>query len=43
MLHARRLALVHPLTGAALRFESPLPSDMRRFAETRFALQPDRI
>jgi len=43
MLHARRLALAHPLTGAALHFEAPLPSDMRRFAETRLALQPDRI
>jgi 23S rRNA pseudouridine955/2504/2580 synthase len=43
MLHARRLALAHPLTGAPLRFESPLPSDMRRFAETRLALQPDRL
>jgi RluA family pseudouridine synthase len=28
MLHARRLALLHPLTGAPLVIESPLPSDM---------------
>jgi 23S rRNA pseudouridine955/2504/2580 synthase len=43
MLHARRLALAHPLTGMALRFDAPLPPDMRRFAEARLALQPDRI
>ena len=28
MLHARRVALRHPLTGAALVIESPLPADM---------------
>lgn len=27
-LHAAVLGFVHPLTGAALRFESPLPADM---------------
>lgn len=27
-LHARRLALRHPISGAALAFESPLPPDM---------------
>lgn len=43
LLHARRLSLAHPLTGAALRFDAPLPPDMRRFAETRLALQPDRL
>jgi 23S rRNA pseudouridine955/2504/2580 synthase len=43
MLHARRLALAHPLTNVALRFEAPMPPDMRRFAETRLALPPDRI
>jgi 23S rRNA pseudouridine955/2504/2580 synthase len=42
-LHARRLSFVHPLTGTALRFDAPLPPDMRRFAETRLALQPDRL
>jgi 23S rRNA pseudouridine1911/1915/1917 synthase len=28
MLHAWRLALVHPMTGDVLRIESPLPEDM---------------
>lgn len=42
-LHARRLAFAHPLTRAALKLEAPLPSDMRRFAETRLALRPDRL
>ena len=27
-LHARVLGFIHPVTGAALRFESPLPTDM---------------
>ncbi len=27
-LHAARLAFAHPITGAALRFEAPLPHDM---------------
>ena len=27
MLHARRLALPHPLTGRPLTIESPLPAD----------------
>lgn len=27
-LHARRLSLVHPLTGEAMSWESPLPDDM---------------
>ena len=31
MLHASRLALVHPLTGRALSIESPLPPDMAEF------------
>lgn len=30
MLHARLLAFEHPLTGAAVRAESPLPDDFRR-------------
>lgn len=42
-LHARRLAFAHPLTGAALRLEAPLPDDMRRYAEAQLALQPDRL
>ena len=42
-LHARRLAFKHPLTGAAMKFDAPLPPDMHRFAEERLALQPDRL
>jgi 23S rRNA pseudouridine1911/1915/1917 synthase len=30
MLHARLLAFAHPLTGAQVRAESPLPADFRR-------------
>lgn len=30
-LHAHRLALNHPLTGAPLELEAPLPSDLERF------------
>ena len=30
MLHAAELGFVHPVTGADLRFTSPLPADMRR-------------
>lgn len=33
MLHARGLSLPHPLTGAILSLESPLPADFRRFLE----------
>jgi 23S rRNA pseudouridine1911/1915/1917 synthase len=29
-LHAERLAFVHPLSGARLDFESPIPEDLRR-------------
>jgi 23S rRNA pseudouridine1911/1915/1917 synthase len=29
-LHAQVLGFVHPITGEALRFESPLPPDMSR-------------
>lgn len=32
-LHAFRLELPHPATGARLRLESPLPEDLVRFAE----------
>ena len=42
-LHAGRLAFAHPLTGAALRFDAPLPPEMRRFAEKQLALPPDRL
>jgi 23S rRNA pseudouridine1911/1915/1917 synthase len=32
-LHAARLTLTHPVTGARVRFESPLPEDLRRLLE----------
>ena len=31
-LHARTLGFVHPVTGAALRFESPVPDDIQELA-----------
>lgn len=49
MLHARVLAFVHPITGAAIRVESPLPADfervlsaLRRGAGKRASAQPAR-
>jgi 23S rRNA pseudouridine955/2504/2580 synthase len=39
LLHARRLALRHPLSGERLQFEAPLPEDMRRFVDEHFAGQ----
>ncbi|HZC18153.1 MAG TPA: RluA family pseudouridine synthase, partial [Rubrobacteraceae bacterium] len=36
-LHAERLALVHPVTGEALEFDSPVPEDLR---EAAWALDP---
>jgi hypothetical protein len=30
MLHAWRLSLAHPITGAPLSFEAPVPSDFER-------------
>jgi 23S rRNA pseudouridine1911/1915/1917 synthase len=33
LLHAARLVLVHPATGAPLRVEAPLPADARRCLE----------
>lgn len=30
-LHARLLGLTHPITGEALRFESPLPAEMKAY------------
>jgi 23S rRNA pseudouridine1911/1915/1917 synthase len=30
MLHAWRIGFVHPASGAALTFESPMPADMQR-------------
>ncbi|MCA1809615.1 MAG: RluA family pseudouridine synthase [Kiritimatiellia bacterium] len=43
MLHAARLDLVHPTTGAPLTFEAPLPADMRTMLEALRALQPGSI
>lgn len=41
MLHASRLSLPHPLTGASLVIESPWPEDFRRLLEARRArVQP---
>ena len=36
-LHAERLAFVHPVTGEALEFDSPVPEDLR---EAAWALDP---
>ena len=36
LLHARRIAFIHPASGRRLVLESPLPEDMRRFAEAQF-------
>ena len=33
MLHAAELGFVHPITGAELRFERPMPEDMKRIVE----------
>ena len=30
MLHAKVLGFAHPITGAPLRFEDPIPDDMQR-------------
>lgn len=40
-LHARRLSLAHPLTGESLKFDSPLPPEMRQFLETRIHASSD--
>ncbi len=37
-LHAAVLGFIHPVTGQALRFESPLPDDMARLQELLSAL-----
>jgi len=39
-LHARRLELAHPLGGAPLRLESPLPSEMQAVIDTEFEAAP---
>ncbi len=33
-LHAARLGLIHPLTGAAMSWQSPLPGDLQHLLET---------
>ncbi|HTR96807.1 MAG TPA: RluA family pseudouridine synthase, partial [Candidatus Acidoferrales bacterium] len=43
MLHARRLAFPHPVTGEALRLESPPPRELRELAEAQVALPADRL
>ena len=35
-LHAAALAFVHPVSGADLGFESPLPADMRSLVEALY-------
>jgi 23S rRNA pseudouridine955/2504/2580 synthase len=42
-LHARRLALTHPLEKKRLKFESPVPVDMQAFVEAQLALPADRL
>ena len=39
-LHARALGFAHPLTGAALALESPLPRDLAAFVERHIAGGP---
>ncbi len=39
-LHAQKLSLRHPLSGADLAFESPLPHDMLHFCKYNFHDQP---
>jgi 23S rRNA pseudouridine1911/1915/1917 synthase len=41
-LHATRLELPHPVTGARLRFESPPPPDLRELIESLRVLQEGR-
>jgi 23S rRNA pseudouridine1911/1915/1917 synthase len=42
LLHARLLAFVHPLSGVAVRVESPLPEDFQRAIEALRARPPGR-
>ena len=37
-LHAAVLGFIHPVTGQALRFETPVPEDMRRLEDELAAL-----
>jgi 23S rRNA pseudouridine1911/1915/1917 synthase len=41
MLHAARLELPHPVTGAPLRFEAPVPEDFAELAERLECPLPD--
>ncbi len=33
LLHAYRIEFIHPVTGAAVKIEAPVPADMNKFAE----------
>jgi 23S rRNA pseudouridine955/2504/2580 synthase len=39
-LHARRLALMHPVTGGALEFAAPLPDECKVFLEALGSTKP---
>ena len=41
-LHAATLAFDHPVTGARLSFESPLPEDMQR-ARAALSISPEPV
>jgi len=41
-LHARRLALRHPVSGERVRFESPLPPDMLKYVRETFPAYAER-
>lgn len=43
MLHARRIAFTHPVGGARLQLEAPVPGDMKDYVEKALALPADRI
>jgi hypothetical protein len=40
MLHAARIAIAHPVTGAALEFRAPLPDDFTSAMVALSALNP---
>jgi 23S rRNA pseudouridine1911/1915/1917 synthase len=40
-LHAATLGFVHPVTGAAMRFAVPLPTDMAALVAALRAARPD--
>ena len=40
-LHAARLAFAHPLTGAPVALEAPLPRDLERFWQREMAAHPE--